>query len=56
MARVHADPSPVQVPNPLFDLAGAFSGYLLVPFWTFFVATAIGKAVNKVTLQACVPR
>lgn len=40
-----------QVPNPLFDLAGAFSGYLLVPFWTFFLATVVGKAVNKVTLQ-----
>jgi hypothetical protein len=40
-----------QIPNPLFDLAGAFSGFLLVPFWTFFLATAVGKAVNKVTLQ-----
>jgi len=39
------------VPNPLFDLAGIFSGYLKYPFWKFFGATLIGKAVIKVSLQ-----
>ena len=40
-----------QIPNPLFDLAGLCCGHFLVPFWTFFGATAIGKAVVKVHLQ-----
>ena len=40
------------IPNPLFDLAGLTCGHLLIPFWTFFIATAIGKACNKTTLQA----
>ncbi|KAG8320341.1 Vacuolar membrane protease [Homalodisca vitripennis] len=35
------------VPNPLFDLAGIMCGHFLVPFWTFFGATLIGKAVIK---------
>jgi len=39
------------VPNPLFDLAGIFSGLLKLPFWEFFGATLIGKAVIKVSLQ-----
>jgi len=39
------------VPNPLFDLAGITCGHFLVPFWTFFGATAIGKAVVKVHFQ-----
>ncbi|KAH8395743.1 hypothetical protein KR222_002927 [Zaprionus bogoriensis] len=39
------------VPNPLFDLAGVACGHFLVPFWKFFVATMIGKAFFKVTLQ-----
>ncbi len=38
-------------PNPLFDLAGLTCGHLLVPFWTFFIATMIGKAIVKVHLQ-----
>jgi len=41
------------VPNPLFDLAGLTCGHFLVPFWTFFGATFLGKAVFKVQLQAC---
>lgn len=41
------------VPNPLFDLAGITCGHFLIPFWTFFGATFIGKAVVKVQIQAC---
>jgi len=40
------------IPNPLFDLAGLTCGHLLVPFWTFFGATLIGKAVNKTLIQS----
>eukprot|EP00455_Lapot_gusevi_P045975 TRINITY_DN5969_c0_g1_i7.p1 TRINITY_DN5969_c0_g1~~TRINITY_DN5969_c0_g1_i7.p1 ORF type:complete len:156 (-),score=64.71 TRINITY_DN5969_c0_g1_i7:185-652(-) len=40
------------VPNPLFDLAGLTCGHFLVPFWTFFGATFIGKAIIKVHLQS----
>lgn len=40
------------IPNPLFDLAGITCGHFLVPFWTFFGATLIGKAVIKMMLQA----
>jgi vacuole membrane protein 1 len=43
-----------QVPNPLFDLAGITCGHFLVPFWTFFGATLIGKAVIKMHLQKIV--
>ncbi|KAI1721281.1 SNARE associated golgi protein [Ditylenchus destructor] len=39
------------VPNPLFDLAGITCGYALVPFWTFFGATVIGKAIIKMHIQ-----
>lgn len=39
------------VPNPLFDLAGITCGHFLVPFWTFFGATLIGKAVVKMHIQ-----
>ena len=39
------------IPNPLFDLAGITCGHFLVPFWTFFGATLIGKAVVKMHLQ-----
>ena len=41
----------LQIPNPLFDLAGITCGHFLVPFWTFFGATLIGKAVIKTHLQ-----
>lgn len=40
------------IPNPLFDLAGITCGYSLIPFWTFFGATIIGKAVVKAHLQS----
>lgn len=40
------------IPNPLFDLAGLTCGHFLIPFWTFFGATVIGKAVVKVHIQA----
>lgn len=39
------------VPNPLFDLAGITCGHFKIPFWTFFMATLIGKAIIKVHLQ-----
>jgi len=42
------------IPNPLFDLAGITCGHFLVPFWTFFGATLIGKAVIKMHLQKVV--
>lgn len=42
------------VPNPLFDLAGIMCGHFLVPFWTFFGATLIGKAIIKVMIQKVV--
>lgn len=40
------------IPNPLFDLAGLTCGHFLVPFWTFFGATFLGKAVMKAQMQA----
>lgn len=39
------------VPNPLFDLAGITCGHFLIPFWTFFGATLIGKAIIKMHIQ-----
>ncbi|XP_075218858.1 vacuole membrane protein 1-like isoform X2 [Lycorma delicatula] len=39
------------IPNPLFDLAGITCGHFLIPFWKFFGATLIGKAIIKVTIQ-----
>jgi len=39
------------IPNPLFDFAGFACGHFLVPFWTFFGATLIGKAIIKVHIQ-----
>lgn len=41
----------LQIPNPLFDLAGLTCGHYLIPFWTFFGATLIGKAVVKMHIQ-----
>ena len=41
----------LQIPNPLFDLAGITCGHCLVPFWTFFGATLIGKAIIKMHIQ-----
>jgi len=40
-------------PNALFDVCGVCCGHFLMPFWTFFVATALGKGVIKVFMQAC---
>lgn len=39
------------VPNPLFDLAGIMCGQFGVPFWKFFAATLIGKAIVKTHIQ-----
>lgn len=39
------------VPNPFFDLAGIICGHFAVPFWTFFGATLIGKALVKMHVQ-----
>eukprot|EP00271_Cylindrocystis_brebissonii_P007389 TRINITY_DN20865_c0_g1_i1.p1 TRINITY_DN20865_c0_g1~~TRINITY_DN20865_c0_g1_i1.p1 ORF type:complete len:474 (+),score=90.53 TRINITY_DN20865_c0_g1_i1:161-1582(+) len=39
------------IPNPLFDLAGITCGHFLVPFWKFFLATALGKSLIKTSLQ-----
>ncbi|KAL3702231.1 hypothetical protein R1sor_020253 [Riccia sorocarpa] len=39
------------VPNPMFDLAGILCGQFLVPFWKFFAATIIGKAIIKTHIQ-----
>lgn len=41
------------VPNPLFDLAGITCGHFGVAFGEFFVATLLGKAVIKVSIQVC---
>jgi uncharacterized membrane protein YdjX (TVP38/TMEM64 family) len=41
----------LQVPNPLFDLAGILCGQFGVPFWKFFLATLIGKAIIKTHIQ-----
>jgi len=41
----------MQVPNPLFDLAGIMCGQFLVPFWKFFLATLLGKALIKTHIQ-----
>jgi len=40
-----------QFSNPLFDFAGMLCGKLGVPFWKFFLATLIGKAIIKVSIQ-----
>ncbi|CDP15506.1 unnamed protein product [Coffea canephora] len=41
------------VPNPLFDLAGIMCGQLGIPFWKFFTATLLGKAIIKTNIQTC---
>jgi len=41
-------------PNAAFDMCGMCCGYLLMPFWTFFIATAMGKGVVKVNGQGMV--
>ncbi|PVZ99975.1 hypothetical protein BB558_003994 [Smittium angustum] len=42
------------IPNPLFDLAGIMCGHFGIPFWTFFGATLIGKALIKSGIQSSV--
>ncbi|KAK1380047.1 Vacuole membrane protein KMS1 [Heracleum sosnowskyi] len=39
------------VPNPLFDLAGIMCGQFGIPFWEFFLATMVGKAIIKTHIQ-----
>ncbi|KAL6971468.1 meiotic spindle pole body protein Kms1, partial [Sarracenia purpurea var. burkii] len=39
------------VPNPLFDLAGIMCGQFGIPFWKFFLATLVGKAIIKAHIQ-----
>lgn len=39
-------------PNMAFDLCGMCCGHFLMPFWTFFGATFIGKALIKANCQA----
>uniref|UniRef100_A0A8N4F1G4 Vacuole membrane protein KMS1-like n=2 Tax=Elaeis guineensis var. tenera TaxID=51953 RepID=A0A8N4F1G4_ELAGV len=40
------------MPNPLFDLAGIMCGQFEVPFWKFFLAILIGKAIIKTHIQS----
>jgi hypothetical protein len=39
-------------PNAAFDLCGICCGVFLMPFWTFFGATLVGKGLFKVSGQA----
>merc|ERR1712139_141651 len=39
-------------PNAAFDMCGMCCGYLLMPFWTFFLGCAIGKGAIKTNGQA----
>lgn len=39
-------------PNAMFDMCGIACGHFLLPFWTFFGATFIGKALIKVHFQS----
>eukprot|EP00941_MAST-03F_sp_MAST-3F-sp1_P004832 g4832.t1 len=39
-------------PNAAFDLCGICCGQCLMPFWTFFTAVVIGKAIIKIAGQA----
>eukprot|EP00727_Mastigamoeba_balamuthi_P007131 m51a1_g3038 hypothetical protein (514) ;mRNA; f:918477-920388 len=39
-------------PNMAFDLCGICCGHFLMPFWVFFGATFVGKALIKVNMQA----
>ncbi|TEB19749.1 hypothetical protein C9890_0169 [Perkinsus sp. BL_2016] len=38
-------------PNAMFDLCGLCCGHFLMPFWTFFGAVVLGKAVVKASGQ-----
>ena len=39
-------------PNMAFDMAGIACGHFEMPFWTFFGATFIGKALIKINMQS----
>lgn len=39
-------------PNIAFDLCGICCGHFLMPFWTFFLATFLGKAVIRNLYQS----
>eukprot|EP00298_Acanthocystis_sp_HF-20_P005378 c15566_g1_i1.p1 GENE.c15566_g1_i1~~c15566_g1_i1.p1 ORF type:complete len:409 (-),score=129.80 c15566_g1_i1:19-1224(-) len=41
-------------PNAFFDLCGICCGHFLMPFWSFFIACWVGKALVKVNLQSIV--
>ena len=41
------------IPNPLFDIAGILCGHFGIPFFTFFGATVLGKAIIKTSIQVC---
>jgi len=41
-------------PNIAFDLCGICCGHFLMPFWTFFGATFIGKAIVRNTYQSII--
>ena len=41
-------------PNIAFDLCGICCGHFLMPFWTFFLATFLGKAVVRNSYQSVV--
>lgn len=41
-------------PNIAFDLCGICCGHFLMPFWTFFGATFIGKAVIRNGYQSII--
>ncbi|KAF8821736.1 putative TDC1 [Cardiosporidium cionae] len=40
-------------PNAFFDLCGIVCGHFLMPFWRFFMALFVGKAVIKIFIQCC---
>ena len=42
----------LQIPNPLFDLAGILCGHFGVKFFTFWGATFVGKALVKNNIQS----
>jgi hypothetical protein len=41
-------------PNIAFDLCGICCGHYLMPFWTFFGATFVGKAMIRNTYQSII--
>lgn len=41
-------------PNIAFDLCGICCGHFLMPFWTFFGATFIGKAIIRNGYQSVI--